>query len=137
MHGYEWTTIATVLALLTYFVMSFRVGGARAKFKVEAPATTGDPIFERHFRVHMNTLEWLPIFLPCLWMFAGYWRDEWAAGLGAVWIVGRLIYMASYVKDPKTRSAGFGIQALATLVLMVGAVWGAVSMLTKMSAVLV
>jgi uncharacterized MAPEG superfamily protein len=58
-----------------------------------------------------------------------YWSDAIAAGIGAIWIVGRIIYMTSYVKDPKSRSAGFGIQALATLVLLVGAIWGGVAAL--------
>ena len=126
MQAYAWTTIATVAALLTYFFMGLRVAGARERFKVPAPAITGDPIFERHFRVHMNALEWLPIFLPALWLFALFWRDDLAAALGAVWIIGRLVYMAAYVKDPSKRTAGFAIQALATLVLLVGALAGAV-----------
>jgi hypothetical protein len=31
------------------------------------------------------------------------------------------MYMLSYVKDPQKRGPGFGIQALATLVLVLGA----------------
>jgi uncharacterized membrane protein YecN with MAPEG domain len=129
MHGFEWTTLATCAALILCIYMGFSVGRARAKYNVPAPAMSGDPIFERHFRVHMNTLEWLPVFLPVMWLFAMYWSDAIAAGIGAIWIVGRIIYMTSYVKDPKSRSAGFGIQALATLVLLVGAIWGGVAAL--------
>jgi len=129
MSGFEWTTLATCAALILYIYMGVRVGGARAKYNVAAPAMSGDPIFERHFRVHLNTLEWLPVFLVSMWLFALKWDDRIAAGLGAVWIIGRIIYMTSYVKDPKSRSAGFGIQALATLVLLGGAIWGAVSSL--------
>jgi len=129
MHGFEWTSLATCAALVLYIFMGARVGGARAKFKVAAPATTGDPIFERHFRIHLNTLEWLPVFLVSMWLFALYWSDQIAAGLGAVWIIGRIIYMASYVKDPKTRSVGFGIQALATFALLGGGIWGAIAAL--------
>ena len=132
MQAFAWPTIVTVLALLTYFTMGLRVAGARGRFKIPAPATTGDPMFERHFRVQMNTLEWLPIFLPCLWLFALYWRDDLAAAAGAVWIVGRLVYMTAYVKDPTTRSLGFMTQALATLVLLLGALAGAVRMLLGM-----
>jgi len=129
MHGFEWTSLATCLALLLYIYMGLRVGGARTKFNVAAPAMTGDPIFERHFRVHLNTLEWLPVFLVSMWLFALYWSDQIAAGLGVVWIIGRVIYMTSYVKDPKSRSAGFGIQALATLILLGGGIWGAIAAL--------
>jgi len=38
----------------------------------------GHPDFDRVFRVQMNTLEWMPIFLPVLWLFALYVSD-WAA----------------------------------------------------------
>jgi hypothetical protein len=117
--------IVSVLALLLYLVMAFRVGAARTRFGVDAPATTGHPEFERHFRVHANTTEGLLLFLPGLWMFAVYWPDLIAAAIGLVWIVGRIIYMVSYVRDPKTRSAGFGIQALSGLALLIGAVIGA------------
>ncbi len=129
MHGFEWTTLATALALIIYLAMGVRVGGARAKYKVPAPAMHGDPMFERHFRVQLNTLESLPVFLPSMWMFALYWSDQIAAGLGVVWVLGRFIYMVSYVKDPKTRSAGFMTQALATLVLLIGAIAGAATAL--------
>lgn len=129
MDGFAWTALVTLLALLLFFVMGLRVGGARYRFKVEAPATTGDPTFERHFRVQMNTLEWLPIFLPSLWLFAAYWGDPIAAGIGAVWIVGRFMYMIGYVSNPKSRGAGFAIQALTALVLLIGAIIGAVQQL--------
>ena len=129
MHGFEWTTLATALALVVYLAMGARVGGARRKYKVPAPAMHGDPMFERHFRVQLNTLEWLPVFLPSMWMFALYWSDQIAAGLGVVWVLGRLLYMVSYVKDPKTRSAGFITQSLATFALLIGAIAGAATAL--------
>ena len=126
MHGFAHTALVTLLALIIYFVMGVRVARARGKYKVAAPATTGDPQFERHFRVQMNTLEWLPIFLPALWLAAASWGDQIAAEIGAVWVVGRVIYMVTYVADPKTRSAGFLIQALATLTLIGGALFNIV-----------
>jgi uncharacterized MAPEG superfamily protein len=98
--------------------MGLRVAKARGTYNIPAPATSGDPIFERHFRVQMNTLEWLPMFLPALWLAAIWQSDMVAAGLGLVWIIGRIIYMLAYVADPKTRSLGFVIQMLATLVLI-------------------
>jgi uncharacterized membrane protein YecN with MAPEG domain len=123
--------IVTILALLLYAFMSFRVGQARTKYGVPAPAITGNPDFERVFRVHANTLEWLPIFLPSLWLFALAWSDLVAAAIGLVWIVGRWLYMTGYAREAKARSLGFGIQALATAVLLFGAlgkvVWLAVA----------
>jgi uncharacterized membrane protein YecN with MAPEG domain len=113
--------IVTILALLLYFVMGLKVGQARSKFGVAAPATTGAPEFERLFRVQANTLEWLPIFLPSLWLFALYWNEAVAAGLGVIWIIGRFLYMTGYEREAGARSLGFGVQALATGCLLFGA----------------
>ena len=80
--------IVTLLSLLTYFWIGYRVAGARTKYGVTAPATTGNEDFERVFRAHQNTLEWLPMYLPSLWLFAWYWDNLLAVALGAIWIVG-------------------------------------------------
>jgi glutathione S-transferase len=112
------TSLVTLGAIILFFVMGLRVAKARGTYGVPAPATSGDPIFERHFRVQMNTLEWLAMFLPALWLAAIWHSDGVAAGLGLVWIVGRIIYMVAYVADPKTRSLGFVVQMLATLSLI-------------------
>ena len=112
------TSLVTLGAVILFFVMALRVAKARGTYNVPAPATSGDPIFERHFRVQMNTLEWLAMFLPALWLGAVWHSDVVAAGLGLVWIVGRIIYMVAYVADPKTRSRGFVVQMLATLSLI-------------------
>src|SRR5262245_23365640 len=93
MSGFAWTTLATCAALVLTIFMGIRVGGARRATKIAAPAMTGDPLLERNIRVHMNTLEWLPIFLTVMWLFALYWDDRIAAGIGAVWVIGRIIYM--------------------------------------------
>ena len=126
MQNFAWTALVTLLALVVYFMTGLGVAGARGKYKVAAPATVGDPRFERHFRVQMNTLEWLPIFLPSLWLFSVSWGDRIAAGIGIVWVVGRLLYMLTYVRDPKSRGAGFLVQGLAALSLLVGALIGVV-----------
>ena len=114
-----YVAIVTVLALLEFFWFSIQVGRARAKFGIAAPATTGNEVFERYFRVQMNTLEQLMLFLPTLWIFAGYISPLWAAALGAVFIIGRAIYASSYVRDPKRRSLGFALTALPTLAMMI------------------
>ena len=113
--------IVTLCALLLYFFMGLRVGRARSKFEVAAPATSGHPEFDRMFRVHANTLEWLPLFLVSMWLFALYWNDRFAAAVGVVWIVGRILYMTGYTRAAGARSTGFGIQALATGILLFGA----------------
>jgi glutathione S-transferase len=114
------TALVTCLSILMYFLFSFQVGKARTAYGVKAPATTGDPDFERIFRVHMNTLEWMPIFLPALWLFAIYISDALAAALGVVWIVGRILYMTGYARAANKRSLGFGIQASAAIILWAG-----------------
>ncbi len=112
------TSLITLAAIILFFVMGLRVAKARGTYNVPAPATSGDPIFERHFRVQMNTLEWLAMFLPALWLGALWHSDGVAAGLGLVWIIGRIMYMLAYVADPKTRSLGFVVQMLATFSLI-------------------
>ncbi len=113
--------IVTLLSLLVYLWTSLRVGAARAKTGINAPTMVGDPILERAVRIQANTLEWLPMYLASLWLFALYWNDRVAAICGLVWIVGRVVYALSYAADPAKRSLGFGIQGLATGVLLFGA----------------
>jgi glutathione S-transferase len=117
---YHFTALVTCLAILFYFFTSVGVARARAAFGVKPPATSGNPDFERVFRVQMNTLEWLPIFLPSLWLFAIYVSDKFAAVGGLVWIAGRILYMAGYTKAAPKRSPGFFIQSLAAGVLLLG-----------------
>jgi glutathione S-transferase len=115
------TALVTCLAILLYFLTSVWVAKARATFGIKAPAISGNPDFERVFRVQMNTLEWLPIFLPALWLFAIYLSDVIAAALGLIWIAGRILYMTGYSKAANRRGPGFGIQAVAAILLWLGA----------------
>ncbi len=117
--------IVTALALLQFIVFGFRVGGARGKYGIKAPATTGNEVFERYFRVQQNTLELLIAFIPGLYLFAHYFNPLWAAAIGLIYLIGREIYAASYVKDPAKRSAGFGLSSLPTLILVAGGLIGA------------
>lgn len=120
------TAIVTLLALLSYVWMVMRVGGARRKSGIAAPAMSGDPMLERYLRVQGNTLEWLPIFLGSLWLFAHYWGDLVAAGLGLVWIVGRILYAVGYSAAAEKRELGFMVQMIATAVLLFGALGKAI-----------
>ena len=121
MMAHRLVALVTILALLTYFWMSTRVPAARIKSGIAAPAMTGDPLLERTIRAHYNTLEWLPMFLVGLWLFAIYWNEEVAAGLGVVWIVGRIMYGLGYVSEASKRGPGFLVQAIATAILLFGA----------------
>ena len=117
---YHFTALVTCLAILVYFYSSILVSRARGKFGVRLPAISGNPDFERVFRAQMNTLEWLPIFLPSLWLFAIYINDGIAAALGLVWVVGRILYVLGYAKAVEKRNRGFAIQASAAIILWVG-----------------
>ena len=113
-----------LLALLEYIVMAGLVGRARAKYGIRAPATTGHPDFERANRVHINTLENLIIFIPAVWVFASYVSVRWAAGLGALFVVGRALYAVGYLRAAEKRSAGAGITGIVNIVLVVGGLIG-------------
>ena len=122
----EYVAIVTALALLQVFVFAFQVGQARVKYDVKAPAMSGPPEFERAFRVHENTVEQLVIFLPSIWMCAYFWRPDVAAGAGLLFVIARQVYRSAYLKDPAGRSAGFGLTALAMMILLIGALVNAV-----------
>jgi glutathione S-transferase len=127
----ELVEIVTVLALLQYLGFGILVGRARARFGVKAPATTGHEMFERLYRVQMNTLEQLVIFLPALWMAARHVQGVWVAGLGAIFILGRFIYLRAYTRDPASRSAGYALSIGPALILLVMALMGAVKHLVQ------
>jgi glutathione S-transferase len=120
-----WVTIVAMLALIEYFFFSIKVGQARAKYGVKAPATTGNEHFERYHRVHQNTLEQLVIFLPGLYGFATFVSPMWAAILGVVFIVGRAVYYNLYIGNPDKRGPGVIVSVLANAVLVVGSIVGA------------
>ena len=123
--------LTTLIALLLYFVVTINVGRARVKCKIEAPAVTGHPDFERAYRVQMNTLEQMIAFLPALWLFAAYVSGPWASALGALWIAARALYAVGYYRAAEKRGAGFGIAALAFVALWLGAAWGVVRTLLQ------
>jgi len=118
--------VVIALALIEFLVFGLLVGRARVRCKIAAPATTGHPIFERYFRVQQNTLEQLIVFVPSMWLFGVYVSTLWAAGLGVVFVIGRVLYLTGYVQDPKKRSAGFGLSFLPNMILAIGALVGAI-----------
>jgi len=119
-----WVDIVALLAVAQLAWFGVLVGGARARTKLAAPAITGNPEFERYYRVQVNTLELIPVLLVGLWMAAKYWSPVWAAGLGVVYLIGRFMYLAGYVKDPARRGPGFGLSFGPIAVLVIGALVG-------------
>ena len=118
--------LVTALAVLQFLVFGLKVGAARKRYAVQAPAIAGNAIFERHFRVQQNTLEQLIIFLPGLYLFSRYFNPNVAAALGAIYLIGRELYAAGYVKNPAKRDLGFGLGGLPTMILILGGLIGAV-----------
>jgi uncharacterized MAPEG superfamily protein len=121
----EPVAVVILIALLEYVAFGMLVGRARGLYGVKAPAVTGHEIFERYFRVHYNTLELLVAFVPAIWLFGTYVSPAWAAGLGLLYVVGRVLYLRGYVADPAKREIGFGMSVLPIIVLLVGGLWGA------------
>jgi glutathione S-transferase len=121
-----WVEIVTVLALLQYLYFGGLVGSARGRYGIKAPAVMGHEMFERLYRVQMNTLELLVAFLPSLWLAAKYWSPVWVAVVGAVYLAGRMVYLQAYRNSPAGRSLGFALSALPVLGLMGAGLVGAV-----------
>jgi uncharacterized MAPEG superfamily protein len=121
----RFVSIVALLALLEYLVIAILTGRARVTYNIQAPATTGHPMFERWYRVQHNTLEQLVVFLPSLFLFATYASPSLAGWLGLAFIAGRTIYTRSYLADPAARGPGFMIGFIANLILLVGALLAA------------
>ena len=126
----NYTALVTLLALALYFWTGLAVANARQKYGVVVPATTGHADFERVFRTQQNMLEWMPIFLPALWLFAFYINDWGAALLGLVWVIGRALFILGYAEAAEKRHRGFLIQLSVCGVLWIGALAGIVWRMT-------
>jgi uncharacterized membrane protein YecN with MAPEG domain len=119
-----WPALLTVLSLLLYTIFLGVVGRARGKFNVPAPATSGNPDFERRLRVQLNTLEQLVSYLPSLWIFCLLVSPVWGAALGGLWIVGRILYAIGYYQAAQKRSLGFALTQVASSALLIGSLVG-------------
>jgi glutathione S-transferase len=131
MMNLNWVMLVTVLALLVFFVVTINIGRSRVKFGIKPPQMTGDPEFERTIRVQQNMLEQMVMFLPAMWIFALVVSPVYAAGLGAVWVIGRIIYAWGYYQAAEKRGPGFGISSLATIALLLGSLIGIVLQIVK------
>ena len=45
-------------------------------------------------------MEQLVAFLPGLWAFGIFVSFNWAAGIGAIYLIGRVLYARGYIADP-------------------------------------
>jgi glutathione S-transferase len=117
--------LVIALILIEFLAFGWQVGRARVRYNVPAPATTGNEVFERYFRVQMNTLEQLVVVLPSMLIFAHYWGPLSAAGLGLLFLAGRAMYFFGYTRAPAQRHVGFLVGSVPTVILLVGALIGA------------
>ena len=122
----QYVELVAVMAVLQFLSFGALAGSARRKSGLKAPAVAGDEGFERMYRVQMNTLELLIAFLPVLFLAARYWPTSLVAGLGVVYLIGRLIYWRAYVSDPSKRGIGFVLSMFPTLFLAILALVGIV-----------
>ena len=113
--------LMTLFAVLWLLFTAFMVGRARGKYKVPAPATTGDPAFERAFRVQMNELENLVAFLPAMWIFAWFGNPRLAALACAVYLVGRVAFAVGYWRQARQRRHGYTISMMTMAITWVAA----------------
>jgi uncharacterized MAPEG superfamily protein len=121
--------LVTCLALLVYVWNFAAAGRARAKHKIAAPAVTGHPEFERKLRVQQNMVEQLVLFIPSLWIFCLTVQVLVGAALGILFVLGRIVYSASYASDPAKRGIGFILAALPTIILLIGGLIGTIHLM--------
>jgi glutathione S-transferase len=120
----QYIYLVAILAILQFLAFGALTGQARRDSGLKAPTMTGHDGFERMYRVQMNTLETLVAFLPSLFLAAQYWPAYVVAGLGLLYLIGRILYWRAYVADPSTRSLGFMLSMLPTIALAVLALVG-------------
>ena|SRR5262252_10643414 len=129
MSQHLYPALATLLALLVYAWTIALCGRARVAYGVKAPAVTGHPEFEKRFRAQQNTLEQLMLFLPSLWVFSFVVSPLWGGLIGLGFVVGRIVYVMSYIRDPATREAGFMIGTVTVAILLLGGIGGVLKMM--------
>ena len=122
----QYVELVAVLAVLQFLFFGVMTGKARDKYGVKAPSVTGHEGFERMYRVQMNTLEMLIVFMPVLFIAANYWSSVVVAGIGLVFVIGRFMYWRAYVTEPSKRGTGFMLTLIPSLVLIVLSVVGIV-----------
>jgi glutathione S-transferase len=118
--------LITLLAVITFQATAMQVGRARMRHGVKPPLMSGPPAFERAMRVQQNTLEQIVVFLPAFWLAVLFSNATAASVLGAVWVLGRVLYAVGYLRAPEQRGLGFAISFIATTVLLVMALVGSV-----------
>lgn len=129
MNSLPLTGLVTAFTCLLMLATGVNVAQARTRYSIKAPAVTGHEMFERAYRVQMNTLENAAIFLPALWLYAVFMGDRGAALLGASWVLARAWYAVAYHTNPASRGAPFTVSIIAFTGLWLGGLWGIIKVL--------
>ena len=124
MTAFPLTSLITLLICLLMLATGINVGRARGRYGVKAPAVSGNDMFERAYRIQMNTLENAALLLPALWLNAGFISDRGAAALGALWLSSRIWYAIAYQSDPAKRGPAFGLSMTVFAITWCAAAWG-------------
>ena len=124
MNQYLYTSSITLLTVFLMLGLIFHVGRARGKYQVKAPAVSGHELFERAYRIQLNTIESVLMFLPALWLYAIFIGDKGAGDSGLIWLLARVWYAIAYQQNPAKRGLGFLISILVIAGLWTGAAYG-------------
>ncbi len=122
----QYVELVAVLAILQYLSFIVLTGRARTSSGLQAPAVTGNEVFERMYRVQMNTLELLLAFLPALFLAAKHWSPVIVASLGSVFLIGRFVYWRAYINAPSKRVLGFALSMFSVMILALMALVGVI-----------
>jgi glutathione S-transferase len=121
---YPLTALVTLLICLLLLATGAHVGRARTRYRIKAPAMVGHALFERAYRIQMNTLENAVVAIPALWLQAAFLSDRSAAACGAAWLLARIWYAVAYQRNPDKRGVAFILSLAAVVCMWVGAAWG-------------
>ncbi|RKP07917.1 microsomal glutathione S-transferase 3 [Thamnocephalis sphaerospora] len=127
--------LAAAGTLIYYTALGFSVNGARKKYRVPPP-DMGSGIyaskldekdwvaFNNVMRSHLNLSEQLPSYLTLL-LIGGLHYPRAAAGAGALFTTGRIIYARGYIgSGPEGRRAGAMISMASIASLLGMTIWG-------------
>ena len=126
----DYVNLVVLIAMVEYMVFILIVGATRNKYGVAAPATTGNSNWERLYRIQVNTTEQLVLFVPAIYGFAYYVSETWAAGLGSIFLIGRIVYYVGYRKAGDKRIVGAVITTWPSYILTIGALVGLIMKIT-------
>ena len=127
----QYIELVIIFSVLQFLFFGAMAGKARIRFGVKAPAVIGHEGFERAYRVQMNTLEMLILFIPAIAIAGKYWPAAFIAGIGAVYLIGRFVYWRAYITAPAKRAIGFMLSMFPIVVLILLSLIGIIMSLVK------